>query len=239
MLEQETEGFETIKLNEQERTLRSLFFQSFRFSQGGAGLQKEIQKWLVVKGYFDNVDIPKTIPHYIKAIAIPKKHKPVPGDRRLSELGKMWDQLLLIRYEKQSLSEEKLLPTVLLFMIDRDTGFQQLERPCEQHFGQVTPDSSNDPHASFVRKYLVNAHPTGNNAFDKLHQSLALLVTRYRNASPTDPDFLYSKALSSLADQWEHNHLGHTFFLPENTTSAGVVEHGALYAPGVRLTNRR
>ena len=212
MSEGEIQGKAQNELTEQERRAKDLFFQSFRFSQGSLTLQSDLLKWLVVKGYFDNYNIPATTPEFIKEIAIPKKHKHIEDDR-VAELGKMWSQLRFTNtsYTKQSFSEEELLSTILPAMIERDRVYQDHERPNRQTSEEIIPDSNNDPHASFVRKYVINVHPTGSDAFDEMHRKLTPMLTKYRNSPPTDRP----KDLSVLAKSWEINHPGHTFFPPK------------------------
>jgi hypothetical protein len=81
MSEGEIQNKEQNELTEQQKRAKDLFFQSFRFSQGSQTLQSDILKWLVIKGYFDNYDIPARTPDFIKEIAVPKKHKLVDDDK--------------------------------------------------------------------------------------------------------------------------------------------------------------
>jgi hypothetical protein len=94
-------------------------------------------------------------------------------------------------------------------MIDKDEVYQRLKRPQRQPSEQTPPDSINDPHASFVRRHIINAVPTGNDAFDELHKELAPLVAEYR--STRRPRRMYN-SLISLAKSWENNHPGQKFF---------------------------
>lgn len=168
MSESEIQGKEQNELTEQQKKTKDLVFQSFRFSQGGPELQEDILKWLIVKGHFTDIELPATIPEYITEKLIPKKHEVLEEEEITPELRKMWSKLLYANSsEKQFLSEEKLLPLILFNTIKRDKVYQERERPNRQPSEQITPDSINDPHASFIRKYILNAHPTGNTAFDK------------------------------------------------------------------------
>jgi hypothetical protein len=217
MSEGEIQGKEQNELTEQERRAKDLFFQSFRFSQGNTTLQSDLLKWLVVKGYFDNYEIPDRTPDFIKEIAVPKKHKFVEDDK-VQELGKMWSILRFTntRYTKQTTSEGELLPSILRDMVDRDRMYQDQKRPNRQIAEEITPDSNNDPHASFVRKYVINGHPTGSDAFDELHRNLTPLLTKSRTAPYVGPKHNLDKdILLSLSTGWEKNHPGHTFFPPK------------------------
>jgi hypothetical protein len=211
---------ETKKLTEQEQQLRGkdLFFQSFRFSQGNNFLQEDIFKWLVAKGYFDNIEVPEKPPLYITEIAVPKKHIPLPDDARPSELKKVWDALYKAKHRKHGFHSEELLDPVLLRMIDKDRHYQKYERPNRQPSDQVTADSSNDPHASFVRRFILNAHPTGSDAFNELHKELAPVLARYRYKNPTGLKYNHStrQGLVVLAQEWERKHPGQTFFPAED-----------------------
>jgi hypothetical protein len=219
MTEREAQGVEHKLLSKQERRAKELFTQSFRFSQGELFLQEQILKWLVAKGGFDGIEVPVESPAYIQEMLIPKKHKSITEGPK-KELERAWGRLnIYATHLRQSISVDELQPTILRGMIDRDRTFQKGERPNRPDSLQVTPDSSNDRHASFVRKYIINGQPTGSDAFDELHRNLAPLVTKYQTATAKSPiDIIFNQEiLFFLVKDWEKNHPGYTFFSPQHT----------------------
>ena len=207
------------RLTEQEQRAKDLIFQSFRFSQGNTTLQDHILKWLVAKDYFDSVDIPNTLPTYIREIVVPKKHKTLTDQGRRIEVARKWFDVYDFKKVKQSLSSEELAGQILKGMLERDLNYQKRERPNRSPSSQERPDSSNDPHMSFTRKYIINSQPTGNDAFDEMCRGVAPIAELYR----THRFFIAKdsrstrKALFSLKNAWEHNHPGYTFFPPEQS----------------------
>jgi hypothetical protein len=210
-------------LTEQQERLKGLLFQSFRFSQGTQGLQEDILKWLVAKGCFDDVDIPEKPPAYIQNIVVPKKHPSLLNDtEKFDAVNDVWGILYHIKNLNPPDSIEELTPSILTEMIERDGAFQEHKRQNRPTSEAVVPDSSNDPHASFVRRFILSAQPTGSEPFDTLHKELAPLLTQYRKVlpriSPTDPDDLKSPQgkLFLLVQSWEKNHPGQRFFSAKN-----------------------
>jgi len=216
MSEGEIQGKEQNKLTEQNKSLKDLVFQSFRFSQGDLMTQSHMLQWLRTKGYFDAFDFPEEIPDYIQELAIPHKHKSIADAHRLRELGIIWTQLRSDKPQFQQFSAEEILEPILTGMIRRDSIYQKFERPNRQTAKEIIPDSSNDPHASFVRKYIINAHPTGNRAFDELFRDAAIRLQQYRTAPITssNPDDALSD-LHDLGTLYRIRHPGYTFFPPK------------------------
>ena len=76
-----------------------------------------------------------------------------------------------------------------------------------------------------MRKYIVNAHRTGSDAFDELHQELKPLVIECLNVSPLESKAKYilskeKQLLFSLVKKWRGNHPRHTFFPDEKPNPA-------------------
>jgi hypothetical protein len=216
MPEGDRQDIEQNELTEQQKRAKDLFFQSFRFSQGELFLQEKILKWLVAKGRFDGLEVPEELPAYIQETIVPEKHLTITEGPK-KELEKVWGKLnIYVTHLRQSISVDELQPSILRGMIDRDRLYQEKERPNRPDSQQATPDSSNDPHASFVRKYIINGQPTGSDAFDELHRSLVPLLTKSRTATYVAPKHIVDKdILLSLSSGWENNHPGHTFFPPK------------------------
>ncbi len=221
MSEQEVKSLEDAKLTKEQKEIKDLFYLSFRFSQGSPDLQNDLLKWLGGKGYFDNIDVPFEPPNYIMQIAVPKKHTEVGGSTNTT-FETHWYELCRAKKFKQSFSAHKLLGEILDGMIDRDLHYQELERPNKPRSKQVTPDSNNDPHTSFVRKHIVNSQTTGSDAYDDLHLNLNRLLIKYRTSSSADSkDVLFTqKEFRSLTKEWEKNHPGYSFFAPKNVPSS-------------------
>jgi hypothetical protein len=177
------EGLKNNVLTEQERKAKDLFFQSFRFSQGTVYLQEDIFLWLVAKGYYDDIEVPENVPSYIQeGMVVPKKHAPITQDAdKTKALTEGWERLYAAKESKQSLDADELLEPILEGLLAKDSDYQEIGRPNRPYSEQVTPDSNNDPHASFVRRHILNAHPTGNDAFDELFRSLALHLKEENN----------------------------------------------------------
>jgi hypothetical protein len=160
----------------------------------------------------------------VRELAVPAKHVSIPDDKRLEELGRVWKRLRTITSEKQSVDEELLLDDILLGMVSRDIKYQaQDDRPNRQPAQEITPDSSNDPHASFVRKYIVNAHPSGSEAFDKMFRSVGGVFQQYRDVAitPTTPSHtLHALNQLDMLEKWyEKKHPGHKFYPPQQPSS--------------------
>lgn len=223
MSEGEREGLENTELTKQQKSVRDLFKLSFYFSQGDPGLQGDILEFLVGKGCFDDIEVLPRPPDYIMEIVAPKKHDATYGDKhdpsRIMTLEEEWKKIYFAKQDKSFDFAEELIDSILFGMIERDLEFQRRERPNRQGSEQVRPDSSNDPHASFVRKHIIYARSTGNDAFDELHRNLAVKLMQCRNASSTDPkDILNTqKELLVLKTEYEKNHPGYKLFPVEKT----------------------
>jgi hypothetical protein len=173
MLESEVNGVEPTRLNEEQERGKELFENSFHFSQGNQELHRELLKWLVVNGYFDNINTPAKSPDYIENLEVPKNHRKIIEPAQTFRF--MWFDLHQIKRSNDYFSKrsnEEFLVTVLDGMIEKDLKYQQVKRPNRPRLEQIVLDPKNDPHASFVREYALNAYPTDNDAFDELHRSL-------------------------------------------------------------------
>jgi len=188
MSEGEVQGLEYNELTEQQNRLKDLIFQSFRFSQGSPNTQSAMLRWLGAEGYLATIDVPEEIPVYIQELATPKKHKSIPDANRLKEFGLLWRRVRSAKAQSLQLSAEEQLRPILLGMINKDIMYQGVGRPNRQPAQEITPDSSNDPHASFVRKYIINSQSSGNDVFNELFRALGPKVIRYQTANPRYED---------------------------------------------------
>ncbi len=117
-------------------------------------------------------------------------------------------------------SEEQalLLQRILGSVISKDLQYQ---KPITPRPGRNKPNLNNgsdDPRASFLRRYSLESQPTGHPAFNELYKQLGQLIN-----SPSVENFSQNPTLNaaykgnlnylnSLRQQWETNHPGQTFF---------------------------
>jgi hypothetical protein len=211
----------TQELSDLQINAKDLFFQSFRFSQGSPNLQNEILKWLIIKGKFEGFIIEKKPPAYIKEIPIPMKHKQLDKRKINDEIKLMWGNLYQFNRMKKLPAENDMLTEILYKMLERDLIYQHKERQGRQGFKKNEPDSIKDPHASFVRKYILEGEPTGCATFNELHEELKPLLANYiinsRN-SLSDHGFVKYRRITELEGLWEKNHPGQSFY-----TKGGIV----------------
>lgn len=100
-----------------------------------------------------------------------------------------------------------LYQMLLLGTIVADTYYQDTDSPCPIKIigDPPEPDDEFDPHASFLRKFILQKKTTGNDAFDLLfHTKLAEKLEANKEE--------FSEHLNELARAWEWQHKGHHFF---------------------------
>jgi hypothetical protein len=71
MSEGEVQGSEFTTHTEDQKRVKGLIFQSFRFSQGAPGCQYMMLRWLTAEGHFDGIDFPEEMPDYLKELTFP------------------------------------------------------------------------------------------------------------------------------------------------------------------------
>lgn len=207
-----TERPERAPLTEDEKKTKDIFFNTFRFGQGnrigGADLAGDLFLWLKANDYFPP-DIPKKPPKYIKDIVTPKQHVKI---IRLQS----WDQ---IRQEWKSFykkSESTITPAeipdehIAQRLLSKDIGYQDPQHPRPRPplpEGKVArPDSAQDQHASFVRRFAIMGAGTGSEPYDDLFRRVR---TQLMDAPATSH---VGKMREMLSSRWEKNHPGEKFF---------------------------
>jgi hypothetical protein len=141
MLESEVNGVEPTRLNEEQERGKELFENSFHFSQGNQELHRELLKWLVVNGYFDNINIPAKSPNYIENLEVPKNHRKIIEPAQTFRF--MWFDLHQIKRSNDYFSKssnEELLVTILDGMIEKDLKYQRVKRPNRPRLEQIVLD---------------------------------------------------------------------------------------------------
>lgn len=205
-------------LPERGQSVKELFRQSFRFSQGDPNLQGTIFSWLVVKGYISENDVPIEVPSAIYKVQPPRLHKDSRGgiDERKADIKEMWHQLYerVRETDPDSETSTNYAKDILSGIIYRDLKYQKEERP--DRTGRVfPPDSPNDPHASLLRKFAILGESTGVDAYDILHAEIGVHIIRYKSEidselvpfqEPLTNDQRVINKLAELADLWERNH---------------------------------
>jgi hypothetical protein len=141
MLESEVNGVEPTRLNEEQERGKELFENSFHFSQGNQELHRELLKWLVVNGYFDNINTPAKSPDYIENLEVPKNHRKIIEPAQTFRF--MWFDLHQIKRSNDYFSKssnEELLVTILDGMIEKDLKYQRVKRPNRPRLEQIVLD---------------------------------------------------------------------------------------------------
>lgn len=212
-------------LNPEQKKIRDIFNGSFFFSQGNADQQNRILFWTIQKGHFAGIDLPIDPPDYILEMTLPPRH--VPLDLPPSnQLGLMYDgfQNMKHQYDQKSSLEERyyqdhdLIEEITGEMISRDFAYQTTKvrlgrEPSEQ---PPPPDSSNDPRASLLRKFVVNGQRTGVEALDKMcaeiREFLLDDIELERGTIYDSPFEPRRTAIGKLQQEWEKNHPEEKFF---------------------------
>lgn len=197
--------------------IKSYFYNSFRLSQGNPSTQDHIFGWLASHGYLENIDIPRKLPPYIIKMPIPTRHEDLNRLGPLNDIRLMYIHFIDSKDIKSPTTEVKgigMVPFEELIVketIERDFIYQHKKRPGRDAATDVKPDSVNDPHASFLRKYVINGETMGGiAAYDDLlahmQQSLVASIAEQKFS----PDI--QGCFDELVERWEINHPGISFF---------------------------
>ncbi len=220
-----------LRLADHEQRIFEIFTLSFRFSQGSDLAQSSISQWLSATGYLDDLKIPRVTPSYAYDLPVPHTHsnlaKNKPDAKR--DVDNSWFDLFNARENRARLRANAVLPYMLYGIIQKDTKFQIEGRPGREvpPGESVNPDSKEDPYASHLRRYAINRHPTGHDAFNHMFGDLSALLNdpvelgslRVLAENPEDGAITpLPGALLELKSKWEQNHPGKTFF-PKQTAA--------------------
>lgn len=204
---------------DKQKELVAIMSLTFKFSQGEPDSESVIINWLATNCFLDKFEIKQKIPRFVKEIRPPVKHKSE------SEVGSwfiqnntktMWQKLRRFSIQPQRFNAAAQVNDFTQWVIKSDIKYQEEPRPGRpdaEDPSQVAPDSSDDPHASHFRQFVINSHRTGHPAFDKL-----FIEVRDSKIIKGTKDFLPDMELSKLQTLWEKNHPGHSFVLTETHT---------------------
>lgn len=217
----ETTAEKVLPQTEDEIRLFNLFRISFRISQGNPTAQAKMFQWLSATGCLDELDIPQDIPDYAAAIGLPKQHtdklKTVDIQENLLD---SWKDLFNAKNNKDDLgSPEAIATDILNEQLEVDYNYIcKKGRPRESNGKPYTSDSYQDPHASWIRRYIVNGVSTGVDGLDALHASLRVAfvqrVCNFQDDKPGAVTYAYDEVAFSIKKGWEKKHPGESF-IPE------------------------
>lgn len=205
----QSRGSELISLNPEERKLYDYVYHSFRFSQGDIRIQKELFALMGEKGYLEPLRslIQDEPPSYITSLMYPKKHVEIPRmsneENRLSDISKVWSKLrlglLLTCPYKEDFNREMRIDNlrirILEMMLSRDVVYQIAKRPGREK-DRYQPDSNDDPHASFLRKYAVHGVTTGLSEYDSIFAELKPIISSLKQTTYASNDFSKDAVIS-------------------------------------------
>lgn len=228
---------ENTQLKTPEKDLRDLFYLSYRYSQGYVKFQHYSLERFVRERHIVPDFLTPHIPDYISSIIPPRKHVNLQPQAAYDDLVNMWTMFYVSAtgatvnedlpgriYQKdidlimkmKDLSNEDLSLVTLQMMVNADTNYQSEKRPGRSIREDIISDSNNDPHASFVREYVLHGSESGHEAFDALFgelRDMAIGFTTDKDAyKMDDPYEVLTSDLSSLAALWESNHSGERFW---------------------------
>ncbi len=227
---------EKIKLTPEQRELRDIARFSTMFSQGRLDLQKKYFYWLGGNGYLDTLQLPQRPPAFIQEMPIPVKHFPIPESQRKEFNEVMYHHLHKIKTQtpNEVPAAERytdLLGDIAKDLILKDDDYQIKKRHARTEDHMSEPDDANDPHASFVRKYILLGKKTGSEAFDQLFKEVReeIMPDIVAVHQKVDKLTIRQSQLSRMIRGWEDTHPGEIFVHP-NILSPEVVEHEVFVA---------
>lgn len=177
---------DTEHLNVQEAEIGRLFYLSFRFSQGDQGRQEKILYWVYLNGFIKKSQISTpSIPNYFSGkFDIPVKHTDAGF---MSGATEMWRTLYEIvqkpeitKRKYKLTSNDALNDALMLDLLSGDLAYQSQLRPGRTVSKDTIPDSLNDPHASLVRKYVLNGQNSGHAAYNQMCNELREVLIKNR-----------------------------------------------------------
>lgn len=214
MSKEHTPGNPQESLRPEDRLLRTLFRDSFRFSQAGEPLQYNIAQWLHLNGHLDGIKIPQSIPNFLLDITIPKRHVQFKDseEEALIEMGKtltnMWGEFHRATLTPQDTPVSEIEDTIVVELLSREKYFQESGRSGREAAADVEPDSPNDMYGSQFRKYVLHQAPTGTPIYDAF---FANVRERVLPAQFEGRVMGYREQVEELAALWERNHPGERF----------------------------
>ena len=204
------------KLTEEQKKVKELFRQSFRFSQGDPDLHNKVSSWLVATGHYDNLPIPAVTPEYIDALRPPIRHASMDADIIDVDIRMAWGHLYWINTVDRPDSADAIAGDILTHMVERDLQYVNEGRPGRKFSTNGQETGTRDPFASYIKEFVVEGTPTGTEAFDQMHAGVKDVLTKEQQAIQSGEDLTErQQKLQELQTVWEQKHEGQTF-LPDN-----------------------
>ena len=208
--ERRPESVEENQFSAAEKDLQRLFYLSYRYSQGSAGLQLDLFLDIIHHGFVDTSLLDEQVPDFILSLSPPKHHIPVGEDVAKSSHRLEWNHFREVTQQTVKKTDRS---DILFKMIMSDYLFQERERLGRASMWTES-DSNQDPHASFLRKYALHGANSGHPAYDELFKSLREMMIDFKllnNAASID-DKDKMGYLFELEKLWEENHPGEIFW---------------------------
>ncbi|HLD83457.1 MAG TPA: hypothetical protein VI979_01225 [archaeon] len=179
-----------------------IFYNSFRHSQGFLELEGAIFEWLAGEGYLHG--LLEESPEGYGKLSMPKGHIQSNPEAVNSRFREAWNKMYRKKgFRYGGFSPREIVASVLTTgIINADLNYQAKNRANRE--GSGCPDSYQDPHASFLRRYALTGVDAGHPAFNAMYakvKEIALFGGSTAN-------------LPRLATAWERNHPGE-LFLPQ------------------------
>lgn len=181
------------------------FYLSYFYSQGNAGLQKHIFDFAVSINAFKK--IPKEPPEALLAKLKPPKSHGLEGDYS-DGFRREWHSMFR-SFSKESGYAPRPIRHLALEMVKTEGRYVRGEirrrsRKIVSTQDLVVPDSNEDTHASFVRRYGMLGESTNDPVLDRMFLEIKRELTK-------EGTFLH-RHLLDLSEDWEKQHPGHNFF---------------------------
>lgn len=211
---------ESIPQTEEEIAVHAMFRTSFRLSQGDPDVQEKLIKWLSLDGHLDTVSVPTEMPAYIGGIKLPKRHTTNIEDGAVSaNLTGTWNDLVEVKSTPVDPSRRtEIIESIVDEYVSSDMKYVEAGRPGRAAKGPVRTDSEQDPHASWIRRYIILGEPTDVPGFDALHQELRpIIIKAIDNVDVKDTydNLIRVRELQEIVTKWQMHHPGETFIPQE------------------------
>ncbi len=178
------------------------FVLSFKYSQGDEALQNEMFDYAYTTGIYKHV--PSVARDSFVNFKTPDKHKKIYNPHVMSgTFSKQWasmkDRLVIPNREVDLVSN---IYSITKGMIEKDIHFIKKGREERNHRRSKVPDDSEDPNASFIRRYAMQQHSTGDLVID-------MLFSEVRNSIQSP---VFSNEIHELRELWETRHRNRSFY---------------------------
>ncbi len=228
-------------LSPEQIAFRQFFRGSFRFTQGSSIGQSFTNEWAVASGLMPDVDLPRIVPAYIRAISPPGIHlKNLESPK--NEITDAYNDIRRLKRDGTQFSQEDSLDKILESMLQMEFKYQLR--------GRRGRSMNDDMFDSYMRRYLVLGEATDSPILDKLAVELRRKLDELRKKPREEVDaeqrskkveeitrLLHLEGwegnalalmreigprelLALVEEQWEVNHRGQRFYPEEAKGSA-------------------